>query len=94
MRRAAISVVSNIAEGFERRSPRSFSHFLLIAKGSIAELRTQLYLCADRKYLAPSLAASLNDQAAEISRMLCGLISYLNQPQCQRGTRNVERGTT
>ncbi len=99
MRRAAVSVVSNIAEGFDRRSAPSFRHFLLIAKGSAAELRAQLYLCQDRNYLDPATAASLHERAANVSRMLWGLIRYLQTcgtrlPRKERGTRNAERGTT
>ncbi|MCK4528713.1 four helix bundle protein, partial [candidate division WOR-3 bacterium] len=51
MRRAAISIPSNIAEGFSRRSNKEFIQFLFIAKGSASELQTQLYLALDRKYL-------------------------------------------
>lgn len=95
MRRAAISVVSNISEGFDRRSPRSFRYFLLIAKGSLAELRAQLFLCEDRTYLVPARAIALNERAAMLSRMLGGLIRYLENtfPELrsneERGTRNL-----
>lgn len=96
MRRAAISVVSNIAEGFDRRTARSFRFFLSVAKGSLAELRAQLFLCEDRLYLAPERANDLNQRAATVSRMLGGLIRYLDrvsQPtrHGKRGTRNEER---
>jgi four helix bundle protein len=98
MRRAAVSIVSNIAEGFDRRSAAAFRHFLLIAKGSAAELRAQLYLCQDRKYLPPAKLKPLYECAANVSRMLWGLITYLDA--CggrtrtkQRGTRNAEQGT-
>jgi four helix bundle protein len=99
MRNAAISVVSNISEGFDRRSPPSFRYFLLVAKGSVAELRAQLYLCEDRAYLEPSTLASLQEKATTVSRMLWGLIRYLEQlptsrANPQRGTRNAERGIT
>jgi four helix bundle protein len=98
MRRAAVSVVSNIAEGFDRRSAPSFRHFLLIAKGSVAELSAQLYLCHDRNYLEPMTVASLQERVTNVSRMLWGLIRYLEgfgarSPRRQRGTRNAERGT-
>lgn len=94
MRRAAISVGSNISEGFDRRSPASFRFFLLVAKGSVAELRTQLYLCEDRRYLKTATIASLQRRATTVSRMLWGLIRYLDTKISSRGTRNAERGTT
>ena len=99
MRRAAVSIVSNIAEGFDRRSAPSFRHFLVIAKGSVAELRAQLYLCQDRGYLPPQQLESLHRRATNVSRMLLGLIRYLDASagrprKDQRGTRNGERGTT
>src|SRR3954468_17315976 len=52
IRRASISVVSNIAEGYERDGDREFLHFLYISKGSRGELRAQLYLAHDRHYLS------------------------------------------
>ncbi len=77
MRRAAVSMMSNIAEGFERRSSREFRYFLIIAKASSAELRSQLYLCHDRGYLVPSVADELKRETEEVSRMLAGLIRSL-----------------
>jgi four helix bundle protein len=79
MRRAATSIGSNIAEGFERESPRSFRYFLSIAKGSAAELCSQLYLCEDRSYLDPPTAEALRQQAKTISAMLRGLIRHLDR---------------
>jgi four helix bundle protein len=79
MRRAATSIASNIAEGFELRSPRNFRHFLRIAKGSAAELRSQLYFCEDRGYLDPRCSANLRAEAEEVERMLSALITYLTR---------------
>lgn len=96
MRRSAISIPSNISEGFDRRSPASFRYFLLVAKGSAAELRSQLYLCLDRGYLAPSSVDMLQQQCEAVSQMLWGLIRYLEQliqPQRGQPTWNAERGT-
>jgi four helix bundle protein len=83
MRSAGLSVMSNVAEGFERRSPKEFRYFLTVAKGSAAELRAQLYLCQDRGYLAPSAAEELRRESEEVSRMLAGLIRSLSA-RCKR----------
>jgi four helix bundle protein len=73
MRRAAVSIMSNIAEGFERGRPPEFSHFLLIAKGSCAELRAQLYVACDVSHLSRETFDTLLAQADEVGRMLSGL---------------------
>src|SRR6266576_2926514 len=70
IRRAAVSSMSNLAEGFERGRPGEFHQFLSIAKGSCAELRTQLYVALDVGYIDPSEFKVLMDQAAEVGRML------------------------
>jgi four helix bundle protein len=75
--RSALSVPSNIAEGFERDSKKGFVSFLRIAKGSCGELRTQLYIAARLGYIPQKRAAELVDKAKEISRMLAGLVQSL-----------------
>ena len=77
IRRAAVSVVSNIAEGFERRSNGQFAHFLDIAAGSAGEVRAQLYLALDFGYLDEPRFRELFDEATRISRMLAKLMQYL-----------------
>lgn len=74
--RAALSVPSNIAEGFERDSSREFCRFLKIAKGSCGELRTQLYIAAETGFLNKDVAFTMIREAAEISRMLRGLAKH------------------
>jgi len=86
VRRAAVSVLSNIAEGFERESRAEFIRFLTIAKGSAGELRAQRYIAADRAYVAPELSGHLRDEAARVSKMLAGLIAYLRQASCRERT--------
>lgn len=77
MRRAAISIPSNIAEGFERNSESEFHRFLLIAKGSCGELRTQLMLSNNIGYLSDSEAELLIGESIEISSMIAGLIKFI-----------------
>ncbi len=74
MRRAAVSVPSNIAEGDERDTDREAVRFLFIAKGSLAELRTQLEIARDIGSLKQESYARLEVECAEIARMLGALI--------------------
>ena len=73
IRRAAISVMSNIAEGFERRSRPEFCQFLTIAKASCGEVRSQLYIALDAGYLESESFAQARDLALEVSRIIGGL---------------------
>lgn len=74
--RAAVSIPSNIAEGFERNSTKEFINYLRIARGSCAELRTQLYIGEEINYIELQAAQSLQQEALEISKMLQGLINH------------------
>lgn len=71
--RSAISIASNIAEGSERKSSADFKRFLCIAKGSAAELRTQIYIARDNAVLDSQITDSIIKDLKEISRMLQGL---------------------
>src|SRR3954466_4643109 len=75
MRRAAVSVISNIAEGCGRQSDRELAYFLRIARGSVRELECQLLLARDLGYIEGATGTDLNGSCDEISRMLTGLIS-------------------
>lgn len=77
MRRAAVSTLSNIAEGFERDGNKEFLQFLSLAKGSCGEVRAQLYVALDQEYLAQKQFDELSEQAIEIARMLAALMKYL-----------------
>lgn len=81
IRKSAISIPSNIAEGFERASNKELIQFLYVAKGSSGELRTQIQLALELEYLSPDIANKLIDQAKTISRMLQSLINYLRNSE-------------
>jgi four helix bundle protein len=79
IRRAVISISSNIAEGFERGSNTEFIQFLFIAKGSSGEVRTQLYIALRRGYISKSESDSAVKASTEISAMIKSLINYLSK---------------
>ena len=74
MRRSAISIPSNIAEGQGRGSDKDTTHFLYIARGSLYELQTQLELCTRLGYVAIDNIAEIKDLTTEIAKMLNSLI--------------------
>jgi len=73
IQRAAVSIMSNIAEGFERDSPNEFHRFLTIAKASCAEVRSQLYIALDIEYIDRDTFTKLIKQAEEVGRIIGGL---------------------
>jgi four helix bundle protein len=77
IRRASISITSNIAEGFERETTKEFIRFLYIAKASSGEFRSQLYLAIDLKYISNNEFERLNFKVNEVSKLISGLIKYL-----------------
>lgn len=77
IRRASISITSNIAEGFERETTKEFIRFLYIAKASSGEFRSQLYLASDMNYISKDEFERLNLKVSEISKLIGGLIKYL-----------------
>src|ERR1041385_1087769 len=79
IRRACVSIVSNIAEGFERSGTGEFVQFLSAAKGSSGEVRAQLYVALDRNYIDQATFRELNQEATQVSRMISGLMAYLRQ---------------
>ena len=78
IQRAAVSVCSNIAEGFERRGNKEFINFLWIAKGSAAEVCSQLHLAKDLGYITDERFKSMYDSAKQIGGMLFNLITILS----------------
>ncbi|MEI6891616.1 MAG: four helix bundle protein [Pontiella sp.] len=76
--RSSVSVPSNVAEGMERHSKKETIHFLHIAKGSCAEMRTQLMIATRIGYMEKAVANEMLERAKGISRMLHGLIKSLH----------------
>ena len=78
IRRASLSISSNIAEGFERNTDKEFIYFLYVAKASAGEVRSQLYLAFDLDYITKQEFDKLLKSVSEISRLLSGFINYLS----------------
>ena len=74
---AAVSAMSNIAEGFSRRSTKEFVQFLFIAKGSVAEVQSQLYIALDQGYVNEQKFNELYSKSDEVARLISGFIQYL-----------------
>jgi four helix bundle protein len=77
IQRAGVSVMNNIAEGFERFSPAEFAHLLSIAKGSCGEVRSMLYLAEDLQYLTAKAARNQREKAHGISKGIEALAKTL-----------------
>ena len=81
IQRAAVSIMSNIAEGFERGTNKEFIQFLFIAKGSAGEVRSQLYIAFDLGYIEKDEFEKLNAELLSISQQLSGFIKYLRSSE-------------
>jgi four helix bundle protein len=75
---AAVSAMSNIAEGFARRSNREFIQYLFISKSSAAEVQSQFYVALDQEYIDENDFRRVYNQAEVVSKMDSGFIKYLN----------------
>lgn len=76
IRRSAVSIASNIAEGDERDTDKESVRFFYIAKGSLAELRTQIQIAYEIGYLEKQIFESLENNCVELGKMIGGLIKY------------------
>lgn len=77
IRRASVSVMSNIAEGFARRRDKEFNRFLSISLGSAAEVQSQLYVAVDQNYLTEKEFSDVYEAAAETAKLISGFMQYL-----------------
>jgi len=90
MRKSAISVPSNIAEGFERNSTNQFIYFLVIAKGSAGELRTQLLIAKNLNYITEKEFKKINTDVLEVSKKLGSFITYLKDFKTKQLSRGIK----
>src|SRR5262249_16925070 len=77
MRRASVSIMANVAEGFSRKSDKEFSQFLFIAKSSATELQSQAYVALDQGYIEESDCKHFYDDLDHTSRMISNLVKHL-----------------
>ena len=79
IRRAAVSILSNIAEGFESQNDRTFVRYLYIAKASSGEVRAQAYVALDQDYITQEIFNQIYALSSETSRLIASFIAYLEQ---------------
>jgi four helix bundle protein len=79
MRRSAVSIMANIAEGFERSGTKEFIQFLSLSKGSAGELKSHFYVAYDLGYFDNALFLSLSDQASMVGSKIGALVQYLRR---------------
>lgn len=77
IQRASVSIMNNIAEGFERRGDKKFKHFLFISKGSCGEIRSMLYNAVQLEYLSKENFNIIYNLTIEVSKLLSGFIKTL-----------------
>jgi four helix bundle protein len=85
MRRAVVSIISNIAEGFERDGNKEFVQFLAIAKGPCGEVRSQLYVALDQQYIDEATFKTINEKLVDTSRLISGFMRYLQGSELRGG---------
>jgi four helix bundle protein len=83
IQRASISIMNNIAEGFESGSDKMYIRYLMIAKASCSEVRSMLYICLDRNFCTQESFDDLRECTIQISSQLFKLLDYLNTGKCK-----------
>jgi four helix bundle protein len=92
---ATVSIMSNIAEGFSRRTAKEFIQFLFIAKGSAAEVQSQLYVALDQGYISQQKFEELYSKSDEVARLTSGFIRYLlNKSKTQKTQQTLSTQRT
>ena len=79
IQRASVSIMGNVAEGFDRGGDKQFIQFLSISKGSCGAVKSHLYVALDRQYVNAAQFNRLYDSADEVGRLLAGFMAYLKQ---------------
>ncbi|MCW5959749.1 MAG: four helix bundle protein [Pyrinomonadaceae bacterium] len=79
IRRASVSIMANIAEGFARKSDRDFAHFLTISRSSAAEVQSHLYIANDLDYISKQDFQLLYDELEQLSKMIFSLTNHLRK---------------
>ncbi len=92
LRRAAVSIPSNVAEGAARRTRKEFTQFLRVAQGSLSELDTQVDLARRLEYLNAIDWESLDGMMGRIDKMISGLIRFQTSPHASRHTPHDRKG--
>jgi len=81
LRRASVSVMSNISEGYARQTDKEFAQFLYIALGSTAEVQSLLYAAQDLKYISKEESDNIYELSSEVARLVAGFTKYLQRAQ-------------
>ncbi|MDD5224483.1 MAG: four helix bundle protein [bacterium] len=79
IRKAGVSVMSNIAEGFERGGAKEFIQFLSVSKGSVGEVKSQLFVALDQGYINNVLFDQIYSSATQTGKLIAGLMNYLKK---------------
>ncbi len=79
IKRASVSIMANIAEGFGRKGSKEFARYLFIAKASATEVQSHLYVALDQEYISKEKFDELYNDLEKIQKMISGFIKYLNR---------------
>ena len=79
IQRALVSIMGNVAGGFDRGGDKEFVQFLSVSKGSCGEVKSHLYVALDQQYVTPAQFTHLYNSADEVGRLLSGFMGYLRQ---------------